>query len=204
MARNLNFFDIALTILFPEAKVVLTELKAVKGITRAGLRAFTRDLGNIRKQLPQLKGTDKQIKDAKTALAKALGSNETDAFRKLLSEPQRLSENLGKMTSQERKDLGETIADATGGIEESSLHSSWLISGIYEETGFGVGTLTLTTKQGKSYDYPNVASMVWEQMKSAKGSNGSGAGSVFWVLYLRKYNRTRTRARTSIAFRLAT
>lgn len=202
MANN-NFFDIALTILFPEAKMIITEIKAIRGVSRATRAAFIKDLKNIKASLPQLKGTEKQIKTAQQALAKVLNTSEISAFRELLSKPQALSNRLGQMTAEERKEFGEQIADATGGVEESSLSSSWLISGIYEETGQGVGSLTLTTKQGKSYDYPNVSVMVWEQMKAAAGSNGGGAGSVFWALYLRKFNRTRTRARTSIAFRLA-
>lgn len=202
MASN-NFFDLVFTLLAPELKALFIEIKGIKGVSRSVLSSFEKEFKNIRKQLPQLKGTDQQIKQAKQTLAKVFETDELNAFRQLLGSPGTFAEKLGKLSPKERKQVSEDIAAATGGIEESSLSSSWLISGIYEETGIGVGSLTLTTKQGKSYDYPNVSVLVWEQMKAAKGSNGSGAGSVFWALYLRKYNSSRTRARTSIAFRLA-
>lgn len=123
MANN-NFFDIALTILFPEAKMIITEIKAIRGISRATRAAFIRDLKNIKASLPQLKGTEKQIKTAQKALANALNTSEISAFRELLSKPQALSNRLGQMTAAERKEFGEQIADATGGVEESSLSSS--------------------------------------------------------------------------------
>lgn len=132
-----------------------------------------------------------------------LGGTAKQLFRLLITKPSLVSKKLGKLSKEERKEIGQEYA-RNQGTDFSFLSSSWMISGEWEGNPlFQVGELTITTTQGKSYTYPSVPLMVWEAMKKAKGRNGSGAGSVFWNLYLHSYKQSASKQKIALAFKIA-
>ncbi len=107
--------------------------------------------------------------------------------------PKDLSVELGNMTAKERKKFSEVQSKATKIDQTRALSSSWITKGHYSSVSLGSGDLTIWTKKsGKSYTYPGVPVAVWNAMRLARGQNGSGAGSVFWALYLRGYKKSFT------------
>lgn len=129
-----------------------------------------------------------------------------ELFNKLTKNPVKLAEELGKLKG-EAKDAFKQFAEETrqGGIDASALSSSWLTWGEYEPMSPDgtTGNLTLTTKTGRSYTYFSVSQRIWEAMKSAKGRNGTGAGSVFWKMYLNGYFASPSMQKMALAFKLA-
>lgn len=114
-------------------------------------------------------------------------------FEDFIKQPQQFAEKLGKMPSAQRKKFSEALGQALPkAAETSSLSSSWIKRGHWSPVGTGVsGDLTIWTKKGKiGYTYPGVDYKIWVAMKGAKGQNGSGAGSVFWALYLRQFKKS--------------
>ena len=107
----------------------------------------------------------------------------------LVSDPKEVASKLGKLGKSGRKLFSETTQSISSNKNETkALSSSWIRKGNFVSTSIGVGELTITTKKGgKNYTYPGVPYKVWFAMKKATGKNGSGAGSVFWALYLRGY-----------------
>ncbi|UZQ30847.1 MAG: hypothetical protein OHM56_04905 [Spiroplasma phoeniceum] len=83
------------------------------------------------------------------------------------------------------------------------LSSSWCKKGLFQITNKQklIGNLTIliqsdNDKQRRwygSYTYPKVHIQVWQAMKSATGKNGSGAGSVFWNMWLHVWLRSELR-----------
>lgn len=144
----------------------------------------------------------KEVRDF-TQTISFLGGSARTLLNNLLTNPAKVSKQLGSMTKEQSKALGEELAQGEN-IEFKYLSSSWLVSGEYEQIGvLGVGDLEITTKQGKSYIYPAVPRKVWDAMKSAKGKYGSGAGKVFWETYLRSYKKSTKKQTIAKAFKLA-
>lgn len=101
---------------------------------------------------------------------------------------QRVYDLMKKLGLTEEQAMAILQHQVSEGTEFALLSSSWIQSGEYKLTSLGVGELTISViSTGKAYTYPGVVPQVWEAMKGAKGKNGSGAGSVFWALYLRGY-----------------
>ena len=88
--------------------------------------------------------------------------------------------------------------------EDRILSSSWIVWGRWEPDPTGtVGDLTIETKKGSQYTYPSVPYITWTAMKKARGKNGSGAGSVFWALYLRARKVSTYHFKVSRVFEMA-
>lgn len=128
-------------------------------------------------------------------ILKEVESFEKGNFRdkiKEITEDIKQSKQLAKSEVQNLKDLEQDIkGNFTKGIDRKYLSSSWLKYGEYTQLGnTGLGNLTIRILQdGKSkwygpYTYPAVPKLVWDNMKSAVGKNGTGAGSVFWKMFL--------------------
>lgn len=92
-------------------------------------------------------------------------------------------------------DLEDEFDSDYDGWDNAILSSSWLVAGSYSKS---INALEITTYQGRSYVYPGVSPEVWKQMKLARGRNGSGAGSVFWYLYLKPKGWIRGKVRRYI------
>jgi hypothetical protein len=98
----------------------------------------------------------------------------------------------------------EIIVAAKKQTEKQMLSSSWIISGKWDPDPTGsVGDLTIETKSGGIYTYPGVPFAVWNAMKKATGQNGSGAGTIFWALYLRNRNVSAYHFKVSYLFKMA-
>lgn len=75
------------------------------------------------------------------------------------------------------------------------VNSSWILQGKWTETNSRTktGNLTLLIQSDKNpkiygpYTYPGVPYEVWDLMCQAKGSHGSGAGTIFWRYWLRRW-----------------
>lgn len=124
----------------------------------------------------------------------------------ILTAPGKVTEDLSKLTTEQRRVLGNAIEASARqeGSDAQSLSSSWITFGVYEPVGLGTsGFLTITTVQGKSYTYPGVSLFTWQEMKAAKGRDGSGAGTVFWATYLRGFKGSVGGIQTSAVFQTA-
>ena len=104
-----------------------------------------------------------------------------------------------------RKNVAQDLIGAAAKNKDSAaLSSSWLVWGEFHPDPTGtVGSLTLQTKRGDSYTWGGVPSIVWDAMKKATGSHGSGAGSIFWTLFLRAHRVSPAEIIKSKIFQLA-
>lgn len=126
-------------------------------------------------------------------ISRVLRTSPRKIFEDFVKQPQQFAEKLGKMPAAQRKRFSEALGNALPKTAETtSLSSSWITKGHWSPVGVGTsGDLTIWTKNGKvGYTYPGVDYKIWSAMKSAKGQNGSGAGSVFWALYLRQFKKS--------------
>lgn len=83
------------------------------------------------------------------------------------------------------------------------LSSSWCKKGFFQITNKQklIGNLTILIQSDNDkqkrwygpYTYPKVHIQVWQAMKSATGKNGTGAGSVFWNMWLHVWLRSELR-----------
>lgn len=109
------------------------------------------------------------------------------------------AQQQNKTVQKDFKEMWNDYLNGDGG-EFVILSSSWIKTGQYKSTTEGIGTLTINIQRdGDSklygpYTYPVVPLRVWALMKQAKGKNGSGAGSVFWKLYLHGFIKSGIRA----------
>jgi hypothetical protein len=127
-------------------------------------------------------------------------------FDNLFSDPTGVAENIANFNKEQKQAFKELVDLGTDQEDDHSpLSSSWLTYGVYENISPDgrSGNLTLTTKTGRSYTYFSVSRQIWEAMKQAKGKNGSGAGTIFWALYLRKYRKSASLQKQALAFKLA-
>lgn len=123
-------------------------------------------------------------------ISKILKTSPKKIFEDFVKQPEQFAKKLGSMGSKQRKAFSEALGEATQkAAETKSLSSSWIKKGSWNPVGSGSsGDLTIWTKKGKiGYTYPGVDYRIWTAMKNAKGQNGSGAGSVFWTMYLRQF-----------------
>lgn len=76
------------------------------------------------------------------------------------------------------------------------MSSSWIQRGLYNRIGNtnnGIMTIFIRSDKDKKkriygpYIYPLIPIEVWTAMIRAKGKNGSGAGTIFWRMWLRKW-----------------
>lgn len=99
------------------------------------------------------------------------------------------AQNQKNIAAKDFNEMWNDYLNGDGG-EFVQLSSSWLHTGQYKSTTQGIGTLTVMIRTKKlygPYTYPAVPLKVWNMMKNAKGRNGSGAGTVFWRLYLHQF-----------------
>lgn len=123
-------------------------------------------------------------------ISKLLKMSPKKIYEDFIKTPQKFAEKLGKMSRVQRQRFSEALGEAQTKAQESKkLSSSWIKRGEWTPVGSGSsGDLTIWTVKGKiGYTYPGVDYRIWTAMKSAKGKNGSGAGSVFWTMYLRSF-----------------
>lgn len=151
-----------------------------------------------------------------TKLASKLGFKSPDKLLEaFIKHPQKIVNKLEHLGTQGRKELAESMGfESTdnlaghkmpskgkkesllehqpGDMEDRHLSSSWQYWGQFEWTSSTTGTLWLMTKFSPTeYVFPNMPARIWELMKVAQGSHGSGSGSVFWLWY-RGYRKTKT------------
>ncbi len=130
----------------------------------------------------------------------------------LFQSPDKLAEELTKLSPVELGKLSEAIAKARAeggfkdketGAESQALSSSWLIHGVYTPVNNSSGTITITTIQGKDYYFPKpIKYSTWERMKYAQGRNGSGAGQIFWDEYWFKLKGKQPKPGVATLFKL--
>lgn len=160
--------------------------KIMKGQSAVIFKMFMKDPQKFAEELGKL-GVQGR-KEFREAIDKAREKYE------IFTEPGKaLEKAVNKATTKVQKEA-EAKAKATmkGDSDQSSLSSSWLVHGLWEPVSplGGSGDLTITTKTGDSYTYPGVPKAVWEAMKLATGRNGSGAGSVFWTMFLHSFKKS--------------
>lgn len=101
------------------------------------------------------------------------------------------AKELGKMNTQSRKAAAKILGETQDKVSETvRMSSSWIVQCNWTPTNAdgSAGEMILWTKNSPiGYAYPGVSYRVWTAMKNAKGQNGSGAGTVFWALYLRRF-----------------
>ena len=151
------------------------------------------------------------------ALASKLGfKNPATMLRAITKKPMLIVDALDKLGVQGRAELaqtnylGDTIEQSKevtaeqkgpGTIEEQILYSSWQYWGQFEYTTNNIGTLWLMTKySSKEYIFPNFPAAIWDLMKAARGANGNGSGTVFWIWY-RKFKGTKAAAQLRRIFK---
>lgn len=123
-------------------------------------------------------------------ISKLLKMSPKKIYEEFLTSPKTFATKLGKMNPAQRKEFSKALGSAEEKAKETkTLSSSWIKKGSWNPVGDGSsGDLTIWTKKGKiGYVYPGVSYRIWTAMKGAKGSNGSGAGSIFWTMYLRSF-----------------
>lgn len=184
-------------------------LKAISG-TELGILV---NLGKI------LAKSDKGVRGALNNAAKGFLKKPNtikEFIREMIKDPRSLAKGLSKLTPKELAELNVAIdkaRDSTEKIkkgkngtftESKALSSSWLIHGEYKGNE-KQGTITITTIQGKSYNFPApISYAVWTKMKMARGRNGTGAGSIFHKDYWSKLrNKTIAKIQKGIIFKLA-
>lgn len=141
------------------------------------------------------------------ALASMLGfKNPSAMLRAVMKEPMAIIDALDKIGVKGRQMLakgdllGDTIEQTKevaaedkgpGTIEEQILYSSWQYWGQFEYTTKTIGTLWLVTKfSPREYMFPNFPAAIWDLMKAARGANGTGSGTVFWI-WFRKFRKSK-------------
>lgn len=154
------------------------------------------------------------IKELTNIAAKSTGSTPTlqNFTKTLFQSPDKLAEELGKLSPVELGKLSEAVAkarqdsgykDKETGAESQALSSSWLIYGVYTPINDNTGTITITTIQGKDYFFPKpIKYSTWERMKYAQGRNGSGAGQIFWDEYWFKLKGKQPKPGVATLFKL--
>lgn len=126
-------------------------------------------------------------------ISKLLRTSPRKLFEDFIKKPEQFAKKLGSMGKAQRKAFSEALGEANNKAQETkNLSSSWIRRGSWNPISSGSsGELTIWTKKGKiGYTYPGVEYKVWIAMKNAKGKNGSGAGSVFWAMYLRQFKNS--------------
>lgn len=181
--------------------------KRLAKLTPAGRLIFSKELDNAIKSryapfqgktikdtnffTPEAKQPEKGTKTSNKNLDYATFTRKQDGTTQYASVKQvnqRVYDLMKKLGLTEEQAMAILQHQVSEGTEFALLSSSWIQSGEYKLTSLGVGELTISViATGKAYTYPGVVPQVWEAMKGAKGKNGSGAGSVFWALYLRGY-----------------
>lgn len=152
------------------------------------------------------------------ALASKLGfKNPAVLLRTIQKKPMEVIKALDKLGIKGRQELAKTglLGDVIketkevvvaedkqpGTIEEQLLSSSWIYWGQFEYITKDIGTLWLITKYSpEEYIFPSYPAALWDLMKSARGFNGSGAGTIFWIWY-RKFRKSKTAQRLRKAFK---
>lgn len=151
------------------------------------------------------------------ALASKLGfKNPAVLLRALQKNPMQVIQALDKLGMKGRQELaksdllGDTIEQTKdvvaedkgpGTIEEQLLSSSWIYWGQFEYITDKIGTLWLITKYSpEEYIFPSFPAALWDLMKAARGFNGSGAGTIFWIWY-RKFRTSKTAKSLRKAYR---
>jgi len=129
------------------------------------------------------------------ALSKQLEKTiNTIEFAKVRQELMKFTKNnpINNIKQAQIKEIHNRIAKNKQKIVEKSLNktlitlsSSWLSYGIwtfgYESASDSYGVLEWGTKTGQGpYLTPNISLSTWNDMVAAKGSDGTGAGSVGW------------------------
>lgn len=165
------------------------------------------------------KGIRKSLNEAAKKVLKE-PKHITGFIREMLKDPKSLAKGLSKLTPKELTELNEAIDKAREGtlkvkeevvdgltmVEESrALSSTWLIHGLYRGTKKN-GFITITTRQGKSYDFNEIPIPyeVWEKMKNTIGRGGNGAGSIFHHEYWDKFRGAKIKeAKLAKIFKLA-
>lgn len=135
-------------------------------------------------------------------------------IQEMIKNPSSLAKGLTKLNPKELAELNEAIDKARDGSlkakntltsinESKALSSTWLIHAHY--VGNKVkGEITITTIQGKSYNFPvPISYITWEKMKNTRGRAGSGAGSIFHRDYWNALRSKKAKVKTNIVFKLA-
>lgn len=87
--------------------------------------------------------------------------------------------------------------------EARALSSSWLVFAVYTPLTETNGTIKITTIEGSSYDFPTpIRKKTWDDMKAAKGRNGTGAGKVFWDQYWHAIKRGTAKQGQAVIFKI--
>lgn len=154
------------------------------------------------------------IKELTDIAGKMTGTASTlqNFTKTLFNSPDKLAEELGKLSPVELGKLSEAIAKARAdsgykdketGTESQALSSSWLIHGVYTPINDTSGTITITTINGKDYFFPKpIKYSTWERMKYAQGRNGTGAGQIFWDEYWFKLKGKQPKPGVATLFKL--
>lgn len=176
----------------------------------AGRKELSLLLSKAQKELfltKQVKEKTTELKEFTKLSSSMKGLRLKRALRKTLIEKslpfvKKIPKRYDKITPEAFKPIAKKWNELVDRIKAPSdlngdfalLSSSWLLSGSFNPDPSGqAGELTITTKQGRSYPYPGVSTRTWEAMKKATGSHGTGAGSVFWVMYLHHWRGSATR-----------
>lgn len=187
----MNFFSFLADIFLAEMKNIIGVSKLMKLQPRKLLELFYKNPQEFAKKLGEMdvrarKVFTESVKKAQTELL-----SQPLSIKKAVEAQVSKIESITKkfITPEEKKVIEKKTEEAAKkGADFALLSSSWIVSGQWNPLTTGdVGDLTITTKTGDSYTYPGVSLKVWEAMKAAKGRNGSGAGTVFWALYLRAF-----------------
>lgn len=192
-----NFFDfIYQTLKFVNIKYISTLARILSKANVGVKREIQNHAIRFLKNPKHLSKLIQQIIRDPTSLAQALTKLGSADLNLLNEATKKASEALkGKIRNLTgyKPPSQRNIEDGTEPLVESvSLSSSWLIHGVYVGDEVS-GHITITTNTSfKSYYYPTkILYSIWQEMKDATGSHGTGAGSVFWKRYLRVFRRMR-------------
>lgn len=195
-----NLFTFLFEVFLKDVSFVNAIAKILKGHPASVFKLFMTDPTKFAEKLGEMGAHGrKQFREEIRKAREKYPNIISNATNPLKSE---ITTQLTKTQAQAKEKAKEIIQ---GGGDEAPLSSSWLSYGVWNPVSpIGVsGDLTLTVKTGNSYTYPGVPRAVWDAMKLAKGKNGSGAGSVFWNMFLHSFKGSAFGQMQARVFKLA-
>lgn len=147
----------------------------------------------------------------KNQIAKYLKFKKDD-FLKILKNHKIDEKNLQGDLKSLKNSFKESYDNYMNGVTDNKdnqswvkMSSSWIQRGLYNRisnTNNGIMTIFIRSDKDKKkrlygpYIYPLIPIEVWTAMVRAKGKNGTGAGTVFWRMWLRKWLKSYLRDHT--------